>query len=207
MDTKFWGPSGWELLHLITFEKGSMKKKRELFSVLNKVLPCKYCRQSTTEFMKQLPLKNNLALWLYDLHKMVNKKLSDQNLHVEPNPGFSQVIKKYKEKLHLSELPGKEFLLSIAYNYDCKTHDENAHKQFWDALKDLYPKHKIKSPRINENYFYDVWEILHSLGYEKSYNETLKYISKYKSKCSKKNFKGKTCRKNKNNKKTFKLIN
>jgi hypothetical protein len=31
MDTKFWGPSGWELLHLITFEKGYLSKKKELF--------------------------------------------------------------------------------------------------------------------------------------------------------------------------------
>jgi hypothetical protein len=207
MDTKFWGPSGWELLHLITFEKGSLQKKKQLFKVLNKVLPCKYCRESTTQFMKELPLKNNLALWLYDLHKMVNQKLIDQNLHVEPNPGFSQVVKKYKEKLRSPGIPGKEFLLSIALNFDSKTHDIKAHEQFWDALKDLYPKHKFEAPRINQYYFEDVWKILHDMGYEKSYEETLAYISKFKSKCSKKTFKGKTCRSNRANKRNMILTN
>ena len=89
MDTKYWGPSGWQLLHLITFERGSLNTKKKLFSTLNEILPCKYCRESTGQFMKEMPIHNNLALWLYDLHKYVNKKLESQGLHVAPNPGFS----------------------------------------------------------------------------------------------------------------------
>ena len=61
MDTKFWGPSGWELLHLITFEKGYLSKKKELFSTLPFILPCKYCRESALKFMNEDPLTNNLA--------------------------------------------------------------------------------------------------------------------------------------------------
>jgi hypothetical protein len=195
MDTKYWGPSGWQLLHLITFERGSLNTKKNLFSTLNEILPCKYCRESTGQFMKEMPIHNNLALWLYDLHKQVNKKLESQGLHVAPNPGFSQVVKKYREELKNVNLPGIPFLFSIAYNFDPKTHSKESHEKFWLSLKDLYPKNGLpRIPKIHECYFREVYDIFKELGYEKSYSETLKELLKHKSSCSKKTFKGKTCR-------------
>ena len=95
MDTKFWGPSGWELLHLITFEKGYLSKKKELFSTLPFILPCKYCRESALKFMNEDPLTNNLALWLYEFHNKVNKKLELQGLNPQPSPGFMKVMEIY----------------------------------------------------------------------------------------------------------------
>lgn len=195
MDTKFWGPSGWELLHLITFERGSLAKKKKLFSTLGEVLPCKFCRQSTSEFMKEMPLNNNLALWLYDLHKMVNHKLDSQGLNPERDPGFTQVVQKYREKIKTVHLPGLPFLLSLAYNYDSSLHSREAHQQFWQALKDLYPKNGLpRVPEIHDCYFRDVYDIAVEMGFEGSYSETLKIVSRHKSSCSKKKFRGKTCR-------------
>jgi len=196
MDTKFWGPSGWNMLHLITFERGSLQKKKKLFSVLGEVLPCKYCRQSTTEYIHQEPPTNNLALWLYNLHKKVNDKLDSQGLYTGPNPGFSQVVRKYTHELKTAHLPGIPFLLSMAYNFDSKTHSREAHQQFWEALKDLYPKQGLpRIPEIHDCYFRDVFDILVEMGFEGSYSETLKEIAKHKSACSKKSFRGRTCRK------------
>lgn len=196
MDTKFWGPSGWNMLHLITFERGSLQKKKKLFAVLGEVLPCKYCRQSTSEYIQQEPPTNNLALWLYNLHKKVNHKLDSQGLQPAPNPGFSQIVRKYTHELKTAHLPGVPFLLSMAYNFDSKTHSREAHQQFWEALKDLYPKQGLpRIPEIHDCYFRDVFEILVELGFEGSYSETLREIAKHKSPCSKKSFRGRTCRK------------
>jgi hypothetical protein len=198
MDTKFWGPSGWKLLHTITFERGSLAKKKKLFEVLAGVLPCKFCRQSTAEFMKEMPLNNNLALWLYNLHKMINHKLDLQGLNPSPNPGFTQIIKKYHEQLKSEELIGVPFLLSMAYNYDSTIHSKHDHEQFWAALKDLYPKRGLpRVPKIHDCYFREVYDILVEMGFEGSYSETLKIVSKHKSSCSKKKFRGKTCRRTK----------
>ena len=200
MDTRFWGPSGWELLHLITFEKGYLSKKKELFSTLPFILPCKYCRESALKFMNEDPLTNNLALWLYEFHNKVNKKLSDQGLNPQPSPGFMKVMEIYKNKLkNLDHLPGTEFLLSIAFNYDDKLHCKDEHLKFWNNLKYLYPKDTLDTiPRISKEYYFkDTWTILNNMGYEKSFNDTFNYIKKFKSQCTKKTFRGKTCRKKK----------
>jgi hypothetical protein len=184
------------MLHLITFERGSLAKKKKLFTVLGEVLPCKYCRQSTREYIREEPPQNNLALWLYNLHKKVNQKLDSQGLNPAPSPGFTQVIRYYREELKTAHLPGVPFLLSMAYNYDSKMHSREAHETFWNALKDLYPKNGLpRVPEIRDCYFRDVFEILVEMGFEGSYSETLQEIAKHKSPCSKKTFRGRTCRK------------
>jgi hypothetical protein len=202
MDTKFWGPSGWDLLHLITFEKGNLSKKKQLFSTLPYILPCKFCRESSHEFLEQEPLTNNLALWLYEFHNKVNNKLLLQGLHPQKAPSFIEVMKLYKDRLkNLDNLVGVDFLLSIAFNYNDKVHSKSNHELFWLTLKDLYPNYdlsKYPTPRITkEHYFKDVYNILNNLGYNKSYSETYNHIKKFKSGCSKNKFRGKTCRKKK----------
>ncbi len=96
MDTKFWGPPGWQFLHTITFNYPMVidKKKandrilqkniKSLFYNLQYTLPCKYCRQSFAIFLKKLPIDDylggraDLAWWLYSIHNMVNEKLRKQ---------------------------------------------------------------------------------------------------------------------------------
>ena len=82
MDTKYWGPSGWRLLHLITFTYDPKNKAVEsLFRSLPFVLPCKFCRSSLHEYMEDEPLepalksKEALSRWLNKIHCMVNAKL------------------------------------------------------------------------------------------------------------------------------------
>ena len=86
MNTKFWGRCGWIFLHSIAQNYPDVideynekhKKKRfyykQLFSNLKYTLPCKYCRISFKQFMKEDPIDKNLhskkALthWLYRIH-------------------------------------------------------------------------------------------------------------------------------------------
>ena len=126
MDTRFWGPSGWKLLHSITFayELSDKAAVGQMFKMLPFVLPCKFCRASLTEYMETDPVepalesRAKLTRWLWRIHNEVNKKLRDQKLNVAPDPPFEKVEKLYTELLATgcakTEFPGWDFLFSIA---------------------------------------------------------------------------------------------
>jgi len=118
MDTRYWGPSGWQLLHLIA-AKGAAKS---FWETLPYVLPCKFCRASLTTYYKELPIPNsNQGPWLYKVHNKVNSKLRQQGQNVKPDPKESDVIAHYKNLLEQgctkTYFPGWEFLFSIADNH------------------------------------------------------------------------------------------
>jgi len=127
MDTRFWGPSGWRLLHLITFAYNPKTDKaciEELFNDLPFVLPCKYCRKSLSEYMEKYDLHDSLksqaslSRWLWNIHNEVNAKLRSQNLPVEKDPPFNQIKEYYQSLLSngcsRTDFPGWEFLFSVA---------------------------------------------------------------------------------------------
>ena len=127
MDTRFWGPSGWRILHSITFSYNPIKDKsavRELFTMLPYVLPCKFCRTSLQEYMEADPLeptlvsRDSLTRWLWRIHNSVNAKLRDQKLPVEPDPPFESVKEFYDSLLasgcSKTEFSGWDFLFSVA---------------------------------------------------------------------------------------------
>jgi len=131
MDTKYWGPGAWVLLHTITFAvpNPNAKQKEDLSAFLGSIpyiLPCKYCRASFSEYIVQNPLEdaiqsNTLGKWLYTIHNCVNAKLRGQHLRVEPDPPFSKVKELYTERLKASctktTFHGWEFLFSIVENH------------------------------------------------------------------------------------------
>ena len=129
MDTRFWGPSGWRLLHLITFtyEPSQSKEVRQFFELLPYVLPCKFCRRSLGEYMEEDPLepalasRKTLSEWLYRIHNKVNAKLRGQGLPTAPDPSFASVKKEYESRLAAgcsgTQFEGWEFLFSIAENH------------------------------------------------------------------------------------------
>jgi hypothetical protein len=129
MDTRFWGPSGWRLLHLITFtyEPSRRTYVKEFFELLPFVLPCKFCRASLTDYMLADPIeaslgsRASLTRWLYRIHNMVNEKLRGQGLLHTPNPSFASVKKMYEERVRQgcqrTEFEGWDFLFSIAENH------------------------------------------------------------------------------------------
>lgn len=138
MDTRFWGPSGWRLLHLITFtytpsDRSAVEK---VFTTLPFVLPCKFCRNSLTEYMEEDPLKPalesriSLSRWLWRIHNKVNDKLCKQGLLSEHNPSFDTVKKVYQERVDAgcikTEFEGWEFLFSIAENHPFSPSSKNS---------------------------------------------------------------------------------
>ena len=108
MDTTKWGPSGWVYLHTLTFnypDNPSKKTKqiyKRYFTMTGDILPCKYCRESYKEFIKELPLepalesRDKLTKWFYDIHNKVNNKLKKQGLNKKKNPSFKSVCENYE---------------------------------------------------------------------------------------------------------------
>ena len=129
MDTRFWGPSGWRLLHLIsfTYEPKQKESVKELFETLRFGLPCKYCRASFTDYLAEEPIepalqsRTSFTKWLYKIHNKVNAKLRSQNLLHESDPSFSSVKKVYEERVQQgcmrTEFEGWDFLFSIVENH------------------------------------------------------------------------------------------
>jgi hypothetical protein len=123
MDTKFWGPSGWRLLHLIAAGPHTASN-RTFWELLPFVLPCKFCRASLTEYYEQHPIPSktaDFAPWLYVIHNCVNKKLRDQGQNVPPDPPKKEVLAHYEEHIQQgctkTYFPGWDFLFCIADNH------------------------------------------------------------------------------------------
>ncbi len=139
MDTRFWGPPGWRLLHLITFtydpEATNRQDIESLFTHLPYVLPCKFCRASLTGYMDDDPLlpsmKSRAAFskWLWRIHNKVNDKLRGQGIPTADNPSFDTVKKIYEGRIAegcvRTNFEGWDFLFSLADNHplsrDAKT--------------------------------------------------------------------------------------
>ncbi len=95
--TTFWGPHAWAFLfstiagsYPIRYDPHNKDHQRivkgfaQMFKSLVHTLPCSYCRQSYTRFIKELPIKDHMnsrismMRWLYILHDKVNQKLIQQ---------------------------------------------------------------------------------------------------------------------------------
>lgn len=154
MDTRFWGPSGWKLLHLITFTfKWSTESSisySNFFQTIPYILPCKFCRSSLIDFYKDHPFTIqhstninptiNLTKWLYTVHNCVNNKLRHQGLQSYANPTFSSVCSTYnrlkKESWEKQLSLFWDFLFAVAYNHPKQTFAHS--KPMPDCPKEAY---------------------------------------------------------------------
>ena len=128
MDTRFWGPSGWCLLHLIAAAPHPQPTKvKEWFDLLEFVLPCKYCRASFHDYTTLQPLttdiirsRDRFSHWLFDIHNRVNGKLRGQGLLTTPDPSWPSVRDRYfKMQAGLctgQPFIGWDFMTSVAYS-------------------------------------------------------------------------------------------
>jgi len=106
MQTTKWGPHLWVALHTIVHNYNPKihdpKIYKRYFELTAEVLPCKYCRESFKQYMKELPIdpylgsQEDLTYWLYLMHNKVNNKLRKQGLLQSKDPSFQQVYNKYE---------------------------------------------------------------------------------------------------------------
>jgi len=212
MDTRFFGPSGWQLFHLIAF---TSPNAREVLDDMKDVLPCKYCRASTQDFVKKHPPQGDLGRWLYDIHNMVNDKLRTQAaedpkvIDPGPDPDFEEVKQRYLA-MKPTAVPGRDFLMAVAYNYPAvpEPRDMSTQREFLAHLREAYPFKELRAifqaypePSLESQRAYTRW--MHGLlklmsekiGVDiRSYRGYMSHLAFYKSGCTKKTYKGKTCR-------------
>ena len=215
MDTRFWGPPAWQLFHLIAFRS---EHPDDVLNLMKDVMPCRFCRESTTQFVKEHPLRGDPGKWLYEIHNMVNDKLRTQTktdpsvIDPGPDPSFEEVKKRYMS-MKPTNVPGRDFLFAIAINYpDEPEPDQMAlQRTFLHKLAEVYPFEKLrrvfamyiqrKEPDLQSQKAYTKWmygllaALSKAVGVPiRSYRGYVHHVSYYKSGCSKKTYHGKTCR-------------
>jgi len=182
------------------------------------ILPCRFCRESTTEFIKQHPLRGDPGKWLYEIHNMVNAKLRKQAaddpsvIDPGPDPSFEEVRSRYA-RLKPTKVPGRDFLFSIATNYpdDPEEIQMATQRTFLYHLAEVYPFATLRSvyrsyiqahpPALANRLAYMRWMygLLRNLSKAvhadlPSYRGYAHHVAYYKSGCNKKTYHGKTCR-------------
>lgn len=156
MDTRFWGPSGWKLLHLATFDyKYSPSNEvtyAQFFESLPYILPCKFCRASLTDYYRQYPFLTpnattvkldhtlDLKKWMYNIHNCVNDKLRKQGLNPNTDPKYSEV-KEFYDKWVKCDWQQQlstfwDFLFAVAYNHPKESSLHS--KPMPDCPKEIY---------------------------------------------------------------------
>lgn len=90
--TSTWGPPLWHALHTISFNypisPTSQQKNdyKNFIQSLEKVVPCKHCRNNLSKNFKRFPLtikhmknRDNFSRYIYNLHELVNKMLKKKS--------------------------------------------------------------------------------------------------------------------------------
>jgi hypothetical protein len=216
IDTRFWGPSAWQLFHLIAFKA---EHPDDVLNQMKDVLPCRFCRESTTQFVKEHPLRGDPGKWLYDLHTRVNAKLRAQSkddptvVDPGPDPSFAEVKARYA-KMTPVNIPGRDFLMSIASNYPetPEPQDMATQRTFLHALATVYPFERLRKvygrtihahePTLGSRTAYQHWmygllkQLSKAVGRDlPSFKGYAQHVAYYKSGCTKPTYRGKTCRK------------
>jgi hypothetical protein len=114
INPELWGKHFWKMLHYITFAYPSnptAKDKKNIisfFKTFKKIIPCEKCRRNFKQHLANNPLndsalenKQNLILWLLNLHNDVNKLLG------KPEVTLGQLSQMYFGEEHDTQLYGK----------------------------------------------------------------------------------------------------
>jgi hypothetical protein len=174
MDTKFWGPSGWKLLHSLTFtyEPRQREAMSEWLATLPYVLPCKFCRASLTDYFREddpdaaLQSQDSLARFMWRIHGRVNEKLRGQGQTIPKDPTFKEIEQHYlltmtRQPRECESFPGWDFLFSIAYNHPLggqgKPMPDAAPK---DHSDEELNKWNMLPPQRRFKYWRRFWELL-----------------------------------------------
>lgn len=164
MDTTFWGPPAWVLLHTIAYNYIPSDVNKETYKLffenLQNILPCIYCRASYIEYISYEPItlhlnnSKDLSLWLYKIHNLVNNKLRNQGLLKWENPTFDEIYKKYTEEqdnidkctIKSKSIMGWNFLYCVAFVFPengrsiAQTSHYNGYYVFFNTLGKVLPE-------------------------------------------------------------------
>lgn len=111
---KKWGPSGWFLLHRMSFCFKNAKEASEFYKTLIYLLPCPKCRNSMKDHFVHLPIPkkaHEFPEWLWRLHNRVNLSIDKNDID---SITYETVRNKYIYTCHELQPCESTFLLAIA---------------------------------------------------------------------------------------------
>ena len=132
IDPKIWGPSGWHILHRISFAVRSAEEAANFYKSLQLLLPCPNCRNNLKTHFDNLHIPSkasDFGMWVWRLHKRVSKSLGNNN----DAPSFAKVREKYMGssfEIHVSEAI---FLMALAETHPGGT----CSSEYKKALRDF----------------------------------------------------------------------
>lgn len=151
MQTSKWGSRGWTFLHCLPLccEDELKEEQREewieFIELLQKMLPCKYCRASYANFIQEDTVADGLsnskfkghckvalANWLFALHNKVNKKL-EKDLCKDFYENCCQVGQDVKAW----EAAFWDFILTMIWNYQPESWRRDAYRRFFQLLPSI----------------------------------------------------------------------
>ena len=146
MEKSFWGPATWHMIHAVA--AGYKPEYRTAFKTfigsLPFLLPCEYCRQHVQQNISVLPLTDNvlssadnLFLWSYSLHDLVNHQLKKP-----PSPSYILVKKYYFDNIKNPSFWGPSVwrvIHSFAASYRSIQPVSNAYMEFIYSLGGILP--------------------------------------------------------------------
>ena len=166
MDTRYWGPDGWKLLHTIAYNYPinpngyDIQTHKIFYTIIGDILPCKFCRISYKQYISETPInkylssRDDLFKWLYIIHNKVNDKLRKQSLLKYDNPSLKEIYDKYSTKPYIEEcLLGKKFINAIVLNYPLKGDNTRLlllYYTFFNYLIIIFPNNKNIVEHFNQ---------------------------------------------------------
>jgi hypothetical protein len=153
---KVWGPSGWSLLHRLSFCFKNAKEAHDFYKTLMYILPCPKCRKNMADHFVKLPIPKkakDFPEWLWKLHNRVNLSIDK---HDKDPITFETVRNKYIYTCHDIQSCESTFLLAVA-----ETHPggRKIDSIYLDALKlfmNIFITHSFNDknrPELNDNLF------------------------------------------------------
>ena len=134
MATIIWGPLFWALMNDISkiydlywsqWPNHIQIQMNQFWIILKNILPCKYCRESYTQFHQQDPPKFPFKIWVAELHNKVNHKLNKPPFEIKSFLRRSQIYTSFSSATTITDI---NFILAL--NYCPKTKKKYYQKWF-----------------------------------------------------------------------------
>lgn len=131
IDPEIWGPSGWKLLHGLSFMNVPVTKTWYLN--LQYILPCKKCQQNFKTHIEALgSMHKNVRRWVYKLHERVNR-MKEKDMTQMPTYGETVAYWKRHGSLQWDDIiPFLDAVVEAHPNKGCVA--ASAHWAFWQPL-------------------------------------------------------------------------
>jgi hypothetical protein len=121
MATFLWGPLFWALSHDVAiimdrrwseWDAQQRHQSAQYWFLLQFLLPCRYCRESYTQFYRQDPPTYPFTVWVFNLHNKVNQKLEKPLLEWDK---FQRKAQVYQSFSNITTLWDIFFIMAINY--------------------------------------------------------------------------------------------